>query len=123
MYVTEVGADYATVAWDKPINDGGSQITGYIIEKKDINRRVFQRVGQVSGHRRNIFVEDLDMETTYVFRVAAINRFGVGEFSDTMEVSIGLPYTAPVMTTPPVISQISDKSCFIEWGHCHNGEF
>lgn len=80
------------------LGDGGSQITGYLVEKKDINRRVFQRVGQVSGHKRDIFVEDLDYETTYVFRIAAINRFGIGEFSDTVEVSTGMPYVAPVVS-------------------------
>jgi titin len=89
MFITEIGHDYATVNWDKPTYDGGSQITGYVVEKKDINRRVFQRVGQVSGHKRDLFVEDLDYENTYVFRIAAVNRFGIGEFSDTVEVSTG----------------------------------
>jgi hypothetical protein len=49
------------------------------------------------------------METTYVFRVAACNRFGVGEFSDTVEVSTGIPYVAPAMTAAPSVSQVSDK--------------
>lgn len=83
-----------------------------MVEKKDINRRVFHRVGQVSGHKKDIFVEELDYETTYVFRVAAINRFGVGEFSDSLvEVSTGIPYVAPAMSEPPSVSQISDKVC------------
>ncbi|KAI6180537.1 hypothetical protein M3Y98_00731100 [Aphelenchoides besseyi] len=118
LVVTEVGHDFATVAWDKPKHDGGSLITGYIIEKKDINRRVFQRVGQVSGHKNNLYVDELDMETTYLFRVAAFNRFGIGEYSDSVEVSTGIPYVAPSMYTSPIISHVSDKSCYLEWEDC-----
>ncbi|KAI6227724.1 hypothetical protein M3Y99_01223100 [Aphelenchoides fujianensis] len=114
LVVTEVGHDFATVAWDKPSHDGGSIITGYIVEKKDVNRRVFQRVGQVSGHKNNLFVEELDMETNYQFRVAAFNRFGIGEYSDTVVVSTGIPFVAPSMYTSPIVSQ----SCYLEWEMC-----
>ncbi len=80
--ITEVGHDYAIVAWNSPSDDGGSSLTGFVVEKKGTHRRLFQRAGHVSSHTHEFFVDDLDMETSYTFRVAATNRFGVGEYSN-----------------------------------------
>jgi hypothetical protein len=35
-----------------------------------------------------------------------------------VEVCTGIPYVSPEITEAPIISQISDKSCFLEWEHC-----
>lgn len=45
--VLDIGNDCATVQWDAPSDDGGSAITGYVIEKKETARRTFHRVTQV----------------------------------------------------------------------------
>ncbi|KAI1719915.1 immunoglobulin i-set domain-containing protein [Ditylenchus destructor] len=138
--INEVGHDYAVVTWSAPSDDGGAPITGYLVEKKGIHRRLYQQVGKVSSHTHELFIDDLDMETEYVFHVAAINRFGVGEFSRDAEISTGIPYTAPSMKSAPTIvstrdrksyyhlttengslstdNQTYDKSCRLEWDEC-----
>jgi len=60
-----------------------------VIEKKGTHRRLFQRAGQVSSHTHEFFVDDLEMETPYTFRVAALNRFGIGEYSNEAEICTG----------------------------------
>uniref|UniRef100_A0A1I7SFQ9 Ig-like domain-containing protein n=1 Tax=Bursaphelenchus xylophilus TaxID=6326 RepID=A0A1I7SFQ9_BURXY len=115
IYVKEVGDDFATVTWDKPDNDGGAQVLSFVVEKKEANRRVFQKVGQSSGRSKEMFIDDLDMETEYLIRVAAVNKFGVGDFSEPVGITTGIPYTAPVPTSPPEVLHLSTKSCFLQW--------
>ena len=77
-------------------DDGGAPITGYVVEKKGVQRRLFQRAGQVSAHTHEMFCDELDMDTAYAFRVASLNRFGVGEFGRAVEISTGiLPVHGP----------------------------
>lgn len=46
--IIEIAADRVTVAWDMPKDDGGSSIIGYVLEKKESNRRAFHHVAQVN---------------------------------------------------------------------------
>lgn len=109
MVVNEVGHDYAIIAWTAPKDDGGAPLSGYVVEKKGTHRRLYQRAGQVSAHTHELFIDELDMETEYVFRVAAVNRFGVGEFSRPAEITTGIPYTAPSMRSAPEIHFTRDR--------------
>lgn len=33
--IADVGKDFASITWTKPDDDGGSQVTGYIVEKTE----------------------------------------------------------------------------------------
>ncbi|VDN31972.1 unnamed protein product [Gongylonema pulchrum] len=66
--------------WSAPEDDGGSKIVGYVVEKKEINRRAFRRVIQLKNDRTSCLVEELDADSEYIFRIAAINKYGIGDF-------------------------------------------
>lgn len=34
--VEEVGSDFVNLSWEKPANDGGGRITGYIVERREV---------------------------------------------------------------------------------------
>ena len=108
LVATEVGHDYASVAWEAG-DDGGALCSGFIVEKRELNRRVFQRAGQTSGQRNNSMLDELEMDTTYEIRVAAFNRFGIGDFSDTVCVTTGVPYVAPSIFTAPTVTLVNDQ--------------
>lgn len=44
----EVRADHITVSWGKPKDNGGSDITGYIIEKMDMDSGRWVPAGEVN---------------------------------------------------------------------------
>lgn len=52
----EVRADHITVSWKKPEDNGGSEITGYIIEKMDMDSGRWVSAGEV---KINIYDYDL----------------------------------------------------------------
>lgn len=64
--------------WDPPADDGGANITHYIVEKRETSRVVWSVVSEKQ--------EECIVTTTkvikgneYVFRIRAVNKFGVGE--------------------------------------------
>lgn len=46
----EVRADHITVSWKKPKDNGGSDITGYIIEKMDMDSGRWVSAGEVNKY-------------------------------------------------------------------------
>ena len=84
ILVRKVTPTGATVMWKKPKDDGGSPITGYIVEKKDVEKDYWSPCGKVTGKMANVMrelecdVTDLVENFVYVFRVYATNAIGDG---------------------------------------------
>uniref|UniRef100_A0A0N4X6K5 Fibronectin type-III domain-containing protein n=1 Tax=Haemonchus placei TaxID=6290 RepID=A0A0N4X6K5_HAEPC len=112
--VDKIGGNTISIAWEKPSDDGGEPITGYVIKKKEAGRRTFKKVVQVSDMKTSQIVEDLKMATDYVLSVAAINKYGVGEAVET-PITTASPFKAPQIAQPPVISDVSSDSCMLKW--------
>lgn len=69
------------VAWQPPANDGGAAITGYYLERQSEGTSRWVRVNKEPVSDLTLKVTELVEGTQYVFRVAAENKAGVGEFS------------------------------------------
>lgn len=77
LQILEVDVDACTLAWDSPAEDGGSNITNYIVEKCDVTRGDWVTV--VSCTKTSCRVGKLTCGKEYGFRVRAENRFGISE--------------------------------------------
>jgi hypothetical protein len=64
--------------WKEPIDDGGSPITGYIIEKKS-KFNDWSEAGRVEGNRCKGTVSGLTEGEEYQFRIIALNKAGPSE--------------------------------------------
>lgn len=82
---------------------------------KEAKRRVFQRAGQIPANETKFRVENLDLNRTYLFKVAAINKFGTGEFSEPIEQDTNASFKAPTITSAPQIVSIDDKVRFFDY--------
>ena len=76
--ITKVSAD---LKWQLPSSDGGSPITNYVVEKRDVRRKGWQAV-DTTVKELKYCVTPLNEGTLYVFRVAAENACGMGEFCE-----------------------------------------
>jgi len=80
--ISKVTPSGCQLIWQKPKDDGGSPITGYVIEKKDVEKDYWNPCGKVTGKMTNVMKEieyevtDLIENFVYVFRVMAINALG-----------------------------------------------
>jgi len=93
LRVKEVSKNYVVVAWDIPENDGGSPITGYMVEKKDINKTSFMNAGRVGADTLELKVTKLVEGNEYYFRVCAENSIGESDWATIAEpVKARLPF-------------------------------
>jgi titin len=78
LSITGVSESTADLKWEEPELDGGSAITGYVIEMRASNKKTWTKVD--TSESLEFTITKLAEGTEYVFRVAAQNAVGVGEF-------------------------------------------
>lgn len=87
--VLKVGRNYVDLKWDPPVSDGGSRITGYIIEKREIGGAQWLKCNDYNVVDTEYTVINLIERGDYEFRVFAVNAAGKSDPSGcTMPVKI-----------------------------------
>ena len=81
LLVVSISRNSAEMKWTAPERDGGSPITNYVVEKRDVRRKGWQAV-DTTVKELKYCVTPLNEGTLYVFRVAAENACGMGEFCE-----------------------------------------
>lgn len=79
-----------TVSWEPPEKDGGANVSGYVVEQREAHRPGWSTVSE-SVTRPCFKFTRLVEGTEYVFRIAAMNRFGVGSFLQSQVVECKSP--------------------------------
>lgn len=77
--------NHVDLKWTPPKDDGGAEITGYIVEKKDDLSNKWVKCAEVPGKKCEAKVPDLIEGKKYQFRVKAVNKGGQSKPSPPSE--------------------------------------
>jgi predicted phage tail protein len=88
---TDWDRHFVELKWTPPTNDGGSPVTGYIVEKREKGNTRWTKAAEFRTPECKGKVDNLDEGVTYEFRVRAVNEAGPGEPSDARKAVVTKP--------------------------------
>lgn len=89
--VSSVTSESCVLSWKEPEDDGGTDITNYIVEKRESGTTAWQLVNS-SVKRTQIKVTHLTKYMEYTFRVSSENRFGVSKPIESIPIVAEHPF-------------------------------
>ncbi|XP_074533310.1 titin-like [Halichoeres trimaculatus] len=114
LKVKVVSAEKCNLHWNPPLNDGGASVSHYIIEKRETSRVTWTGV-EAHVEALSYKVTKLVPGKEYIFRIAAINKYGVGEFLESEPFVAQNPFTTPSAPSTPVASGVAGDSVVLTW--------
>uniref|UniRef100_A0A8C3GG30 Titin n=1 Tax=Cairina moschata TaxID=8855 RepID=A0A8C3GG30_CAIMO len=105
--VYDITENAATVSWTLPKSDGGTPITGYVLERREASGK-WVRVNKTPILDMKYRVTGLFEGNTYEFRVFAENMVGLSKPSPSSDpIKASRPITPP---GPPINPKLKDKT-------------
>lgn len=80
--ITDTTKHSISMTWTRPMYDGGSDVTGYVVEILEEGSEQWYRATAKALKTNEYVAAGLAANKKYRFRVAAINSNGTGEFSE-----------------------------------------
>uniref|UniRef100_A0A8C5TQX9 Titin n=1 Tax=Malurus cyaneus samueli TaxID=2593467 RepID=A0A8C5TQX9_9PASS len=97
-FVTAASKDHMIVQWHEPVNDGGSKILGYHLERKDKNSILWTKQNKSLIVDTKYKTDGLEEGLEYEFRVSAENIVGIGKVSKVSELYVAIVVTRSNIT-------------------------
>uniref|UniRef100_A0A8B9E6F1 Titin n=1 Tax=Anser cygnoides TaxID=8845 RepID=A0A8B9E6F1_ANSCY len=112
-FVTSVSKDSMVVQWNEPVNDGGSKIIGYHLERKERNSILWAKLNKTPIPDTKFKTTGLEEGLEYEFRVYAENIVGIGKASRTSECYTAHDPCDPPGRPEPII--VTRSSVTLQW--------
>ncbi|XP_077374073.1 titin-like [Festucalex cinctus] len=114
LRVKAVSAEKCHLHWNPPLHDGGASVSHYIVEKRETSRVTWTGV---DPHVESVSykVTKLTPGREYIFRVCAVNKFGVGEFLESEPFIAQNPFKTPSAPSTPIASAVTGDSVMLTW--------
>ncbi|XP_074498623.1 immunoglobulin-like and fibronectin type III domain-containing protein 1 [Sebastes fasciatus] len=116
--VTESSAICVEFRWRPPKDDGGSPVINYIMERQQVGRNTWKKIGEIPGvpsYRDT----DVDHGRKYCYRIRAVTAEGTSEVMETDEMQAGtLAFPGP--PAPPKVVSAYDDCINVSWASPSN---
>lgn len=102
------------VSWQAPNDDGGSPITGYVVEIRDYNRKSWKELETVRENVFSYLSTKLEQGTRYSYRISAENKYGRSEPVEIDEpVEAKYSFNVPDAPQNCVAKDVTKTSCLV----------
>ncbi|GAU87381.1 hypothetical protein RvY_00244-2 [Ramazzottius varieornatus] len=116
LKIEEIRKESCKLSWDKPVDDGGSDISHYAVEKMDMATGKWVKVGDAPGDATEFAVEGLTPDHQYKFRVKAVNRQGESEpLTAETPITAKDPWVAPDAPGKPEVTDYDKDHVDLKW--------
>uniref|UniRef100_A0A672QCF0 Titin n=1 Tax=Sinocyclocheilus grahami TaxID=75366 RepID=A0A672QCF0_SINGR len=114
LRVTGIMSDKCRLSWSEPLQNGGANISHYILEKRETSRLSWTVVDS-NIPSVNYKVTKLLPDDEYIFRVMAVNKYGIGVPLESEAIIARNPYKPPSVPSTPEASEITKDSITLSW--------
>ena len=90
--ISSITSESCVITWQPPEDDGGTDITNYIVEKRESGTTAWQLINS-SVKRTSLHVSHLTKYMQYTFRVSAENKFGVSKHTESETIVAEHPFS------------------------------
>lgn len=90
--ISSITSESCILRWQPPEDDGGTDITNYIVEKRESGCTAWQLINSSVKHT-SLHVSHLTKYMQYTFRVSAENRFGVSKHTESETIVAEHPFS------------------------------
>ena len=109
-----VTKEKCSISWKPPLQDGGSDVSHYIVERRETSRLVWTVV-EPKVQTLNLKITKLLPGNEYIFRVIPVNKYGVGEPLESDPMIARNPFVTPNPPTEVEVSTITKDSMVVTW--------
>ncbi|KAG7276468.1 hypothetical protein CRUP_033906, partial [Coryphaenoides rupestris] len=114
--ILEVTPDFMMIQWRAPKDDGGTPVTNYVVEKKDVKKPWEPwSVVSSSGTSTKAKVSRLEKGREYIIRIRAENKIGIGAGLESPPTIAKHMFNPPSSPGPPECSDITENAVTLEW--------
>uniref|UniRef100_A0A8D2KWR4 Immunoglobulin superfamily member 22 n=1 Tax=Varanus komodoensis TaxID=61221 RepID=A0A8D2KWR4_VARKO len=96
--------------WKAPKDNGGKQVTHFIIERKMVGKRSWIKVGEIDSKQTTFATDKVEEGKAYQFRILAVNSEGASEPLETEEIFAGDP-----IASQPQVTDVTKDAITITW--------
>ncbi|XP_067913687.1 immunoglobulin-like and fibronectin type III domain-containing protein 1 [Heterodontus francisci] len=116
--VLESSESCISFKWKPPKDDGGIPIEQYVIERQQVGRSTWTKVGEVDKSTTTFSFDKVELGKNYKFKVLAVNSEGISEALVSDAVTAGRK-AVPGPPVKPNILNASSKSITLSWTPPH----
>uniref|UniRef100_A0A670XXR4 Immunoglobulin superfamily member 22 n=1 Tax=Pseudonaja textilis TaxID=8673 RepID=A0A670XXR4_PSETE len=96
--------------WKAPKDNGGKQVTHFIIERRIVGKKSWIKIGEIESKHTTFATDKVEEGKAYQFRILAVNSEGASEPLETEEVFAGNP-----IASQPQVTDVSKEAITITW--------
>nr|XP_006133509.1 immunoglobulin superfamily member 22 isoform X2 [Pelodiscus sinensis]XP_006133510.1 immunoglobulin superfamily member 22 isoform X2 [Pelodiscus sinensis]XP_014434234.1 immunoglobulin superfamily member 22 isoform X2 [Pelodiscus sinensis] len=101
--------------WKAPKDNGGKEVTHFIIEKKMAGKKSWIKVGETDSKTTTFATDKVEEGKAYQFRIIAVNSEGLSDPLETEEVFAGEPIEPPGLASQPQVTDVTKETVTITW--------